>query len=58
LVHKSALADHVWGDYINDASNNDFIYSQIKNLRKRLKDEGADMEIQVVYGIGYKLSGE
>jgi len=58
LVHKSALADHVWGDYINDASNNDFIYSQIKNLRKRLKDEGAAMEIQAVYGIGYKLSGE
>lgn len=58
LVHKSALADHVWGDFINDASNNDFIYSQIKNLRKRLKDEGADLKVQAVYGIGYKLSGE
>ncbi len=58
LVHKSSLADHVWGDYINDASNNDFIYSQIKNLRKRLKEEGADISVQAVYGIGYKLSGE
>src|SRR5690606_40444605 len=35
LVSKSALAEHVWGDYIDQASNFDFIYSQIKNLRKK-----------------------
>lgn len=34
LVSKSALAEHVWGDYIDQASNFDFIYSQMKNLRK------------------------
>jgi DNA-binding response OmpR family regulator len=55
LVNKSALAEHVWGDYIDEANSFDFIYSQIKNLRKKLKDHGAGVEIQAVYGIGYKL---
>lgn len=55
LVSKSALAEHVWGDYIDQTDNFDFIYSQIKNLRKKLSDNGADLEIKAVYGIGYKL---
>lgn len=55
LVNKSALAEHVWGDYIDDVNSFDFIYSQIKNLRKKLKDHQAGFEIQAVYGIGYKL---
>lgn len=55
LVSKSALAEHVWGDYIDQASNFDFIYSQIKNLRKKLSEKDAEVEIKAVYGIGYKL---
>ncbi|AKQ47456.1 transcriptional regulator [Rufibacter radiotolerans] len=55
LVSKTALAEHVWGDYIDQADNYEFIYSQIKNLRKKLKDHGAGVEIQAIYGIGYKL---
>lgn len=55
LVSKSALAEHVWGDYIDQTDNFDFIYSQIKNLRKKLSDNGAELEIKAVYGIGYKL---
>ena len=55
LVSKSALAEHVWGDHIDQADNFEFIYSQIKNLRKKLKEVKADVEIKAVYGIGYKL---
>ena len=55
LVSKSALAEHVWGDYIDQSDNFDFIYSQIKNLRKKLSDHQAEVEIKAVYGIGYKL---
>ncbi|MGI0106680.1 response regulator transcription factor [Salinimicrobium sp. WS361] len=55
LVSKSALAEHVWGDYIDQTDNFDFIYSQIKNLRKKLCDRNAGLEIKAVYGIGYKL---
>lgn len=55
LVNKTALAEHVWGDHIDQADSFDFIYSQIKNLRKKLDAHSAAIEIKAVYGIGYKL---
>jgi DNA-binding response OmpR family regulator len=58
LVNKSALAEHIWGDQIDQADDFEFIYSQIKNLRKKLKDAGAEVEIQAVYGLGYKFVAE
>ena len=58
LVRKSALAEHVWGDFVDEANSFDFIYSQIKNLRRKLKDNKADVEIQAIYGVGYKLVSE
>lgn len=56
LVNKNTLAESVWGDYIDQVDNYDFIYAQVKNLRKKLKDAGATPEIKAVYGFGYKLS--
>ncbi len=53
LVTKSAIAEHVWGDHIDQSDSFDFIYSQIKNLRKKL--ENASINIEAVYGLGYKL---
>ncbi len=55
MVNKNTLAESVWGDYIDQADNFDFIYAQIKNLRKKLKEAGATLEIKSVYGFGYKL---
>lgn len=58
LVTKTALAEHVWGDNIDQVDSFDFIYSQIKNLRKKLDANGADIEIKAVYGIGYKMQNK
>ena len=55
LVNKNTLAESVWGDHIDHVDNFDFIYAQIKNLRKKLKDAGATAEIKAVYGFGYKM---
>lgn len=55
LVSRGSLAEHVWGDHADDGADLDFVYSQIKNLRRKLKQAEADVEIQAVYGIGYKL---
>lgn len=55
LINKTSLAEHVWGDFSDQSDDFEFIYSQIKNLRKKLKDHQAGIEIQAVYGIGYKL---
>ena len=54
-VSKSALAEAVWGDYIDQADNYDFVYAQMKNLRKRLAETNASLEIKTVHGYGYKL---
>ena len=55
LVNKNTLAESVWGDHIDQVDNFDFIYAQIKNLSKKLKDAGATAEIKAVYGFGYKM---
>ncbi len=58
MIDKSTLAESVWGDHIDQVDNFDFIYAQIKNLRKKLKDAGATAEIKAVYGFGYKMIAE
>lgn len=55
LINKEVLAEAVWGDNIDQVDNFDFIYAQIKNLRKKLKDAGSTVEIKAVYGFGYKM---
>jgi DNA-binding response OmpR family regulator len=56
VITKSAIATHLWGDYMDVAGNYDFIYTHIKNLRKKLVDAGAPDYIKSVYGMGYKFS--
>ena len=58
LVNKNTLAESVWGDHIDQVDNSDFIYAQINNLRKKLKDAGALAELKAVYGFGYKMTVE
>lgn len=55
LVKKETLAESVWGDDIDQADNYDFIYAQLKNLRRKLAAAGATVELKTVYGFGYKL---
>ena len=56
VINKMSLAESVWGDNIDQAESLDFIYSQVKNLRKKLKQANASVELKAVYGFGYKLS--
>ena len=55
MVNKNTLAESVWGNHIDQVDNFDFIYAQIKNLRKKLKEKSATIELKSVYGFGYKL---
>jgi DNA-binding response OmpR family regulator len=55
LITREALAENVWGDHIDNADNFDFIYAQIKNIRKKMKDSHAGIRLKSVYGVGYKL---
>jgi DNA-binding response OmpR family regulator len=56
VVTKEAIVEHLWGDDIDMADSYDFIYSHIKNLRKKLMHAGCPDYIKAVYGMGYKFS--
>ena len=56
VVTKESIAEHLWGDDMDMADSFDFIYSHIKNLRKKIMDAGGDDYLKSVYGMGYKFS--
>jgi len=55
VITKTAIAEHLSGDDADQSDNYDFIYTHIKNLRKKLIDKGCVDYIQTVYGIGYNF---
>ena len=56
VIAKSAIAEHLWGDEMDMHDNFDFIYTHIKNLRKKLIDTGSEDYIKTVYGTGYRFT--
>ena len=56
VISKSAIAEHLWGDDMDLADNYDFIYTHIKNLRRKMLHQGTPDYIKSVYGMGYKFS--
>lgn len=56
VLTKAAIASHIWGDEYDQVSNYDFIYTHIKNLRKKLLDAGCEDYIKTVYGTGYRFT--
>ena len=55
MLTKEAIAEHLWGDNIDMVDNFDFIYTHMRNLRKKLKKKGANDYLQTIYGLGYKF---
>jgi DNA-binding response OmpR family regulator len=56
VLTKAAIATHTWGDEYEQVSNYDFIYTHIKNLRRKLIEAGAGDYIKTVHGVGYKFT--
>lgn len=56
VVTKNAMAEHLWGDEMDLSDDFDFIYTHVKNLKKKLAETGAKDYIKSVYGIGYKFT--
>jgi DNA-binding response OmpR family regulator len=54
VISKNAIAEHLWGDDMS--GNYDFIYTHIKNLRKKLLATIGMDYIRSVYGMGYKFT--
>ncbi|AMR26862.1 DNA-binding response regulator [Hymenobacter psoromatis] len=58
VLTKEAIAEHLCGDAVDATDSFDFIYTHLKNLRKKLQEKGAENYIRTMYGVGYKLSME
>jgi DNA-binding response OmpR family regulator len=55
VVSKNALAEHLSGDNAEAFNNFDFIYTHIKNLKRKLSAAGCTDYIRSMYGMGYKF---
>ncbi len=55
VLTKETIAEHLWGDNIDLVDSLDFIFSHIKNLRKKIETNGGKNYIQTIYGMGYKF---
>lgn len=56
VVTKDNIAEHLWGDYMDNAISYDFIYTHVKNLRKKLMEQDCGHFLKTVYGVGYKFT--
>lgn len=55
VVSKNSIAEHLVGDNADQVDNHDFIYTHLKNLRKKLTEKGCRDYVQTIYGIGYNF---
>ncbi|MBS1558071.1 MAG: response regulator transcription factor [Bacteroidetes bacterium] len=55
VVSKNAIGEHLSGDEADRFDNFDFVYSHIKNLKKKMTEAGSADYIKTIYGLGYKF---
>ena len=55
VVSKTSLAEYTWGDHLDDHNSFDFLFVHIKNLKKKLRQGGAKVQIKNIYGVGYQI---
>lgn len=56
VLRRESIAEHLLGDDADQMDDFNFIYSHIKNLRKKLLDRGCGDYLRAIYGIGYKFT--
>jgi len=56
VVSKLSIVEHLWGDNVVMADSLEFVYTHIKNLRKKIIECGGNDYIKSVYGLGYKFT--
>jgi DNA-binding response OmpR family regulator len=55
IITKDAIAYSLWKNNADLAVSSEIIYTHIKNLRKKLVENGAKDYVQAMYGVGYKF---
>jgi DNA-binding response OmpR family regulator len=61
LLHKNRvltrvqLSEHIWGSFVNDNYDSNYIDAHIKNIRKKLNVWAATEWLETVRGVGYRI---
>jgi DNA-binding response OmpR family regulator len=55
IITKESIVEHLWGDNVILTDSFDFVYTHVKNLRKKIIALQGRNYIKSIYGFGYKL---
>jgi DNA-binding response OmpR family regulator len=56
IITKESIIEHLWGDEVILTDSFDFVYTHVKNLRKKIISAGGRNYIKSIYGFGYKFT--
>jgi len=54
-VSPAMLSEYLWGEASEEKESNNPLIAHIKNLRKKLKQAKAELEIKNLYAVGYQI---
>lgn len=55
VLNRFQLAEHLWGDHLDDDYQSNYIDVHVKNIRKKLGSYGPVDWLETVRGLGYKI---
>jgi DNA-binding response OmpR family regulator len=55
VLNRFQLAEHLWGDHLDDDYQSNYIDVHVKNIRKKLGSFGPVDWLETVRGLGYKI---
>jgi DNA-binding response OmpR family regulator len=55
VLNRFQLAEHLWGDHLDDDYQSNYIDVHVKNIRKKLGTFGPVDWLETVRGLGYKV---
>lgn len=55
IITKESIVEHLWGDNVILTDSFDFVYTHVKNLRKKIVAARGKNYIKCIYGFGYKF---
>lgn len=56
VISKETIAEHLWGDDADTLGSFNFIYTHLRNLRKKIMDAGGTDYFITIYNVGYKFA--
>jgi DNA-binding response OmpR family regulator len=55
VLNRMQLSEHIWGSFVDDDYDSNYIDVHIKNIRKKLGAYGSVEWLETVRGVGYKI---